>query len=207
MDKSAGLIAERQAFYSTLRDLPSSDWDSASLCRGWRVRDVAAHINVLAGLTLASLGAGLVLARGDFDRYMNRAVAKQARRPVSEQLGLLGEVAASDRIPPATTIANSALDVYVHHHDVAIPLGRDVVSDPGRLRWMADAMVSVGRPIGGAARVKGLRLIATDIDWHYGTGPEVRGPAAALLLAGCGRTALNGQLEGDGVSLLQERGG
>ena len=48
-------------------------------------------------------------------------------------------------------------------------------------------------------------MIATDIDWHYGTGPEVRGPAAAILVAACGRPALDEELEGPGLATLRDR--
>ena len=70
---------------------------------------------------------------------------------------------------------------------------------------MADGLPQAHRAIGAKARVEGLRLIATDIDWHYGTGPEVRGPAAAIILGGCGRSALDAQLDGPGLAVLQAR--
>ena len=67
-------------------------------------------------------------------------------------------------------------------------------------------MVGANKLLGSADRVKGLRLIATDIEWHYGTGPEVRGPAPALILAACGRRAADDQLDGAGLAVLQGRG-
>jgi hypothetical protein len=70
---------------------------------------------------------------------------------------------------------------------------------------MADGLPQANRAIGAATMVEGLRLIATDIDWHYGTGPEVRGPVAAILLAGCGRAALDEQLDGPGLEILRGR--
>jgi hypothetical protein len=66
-------------------------------------------------------------------------------------------------------------------------------------------MVATGRPILAGRRVEGLRLVATDIDWHYGTGPEITGPAVALMLAGCGRRVLDDQLAGPGLVELQSR--
>lgn len=52
---------------------------------------------------------------------------------------------------------------------------------------------------------RGLRLVATDIDHAVGGGPEVRGPAEALILAGSGRPAGLPELEGDGVRVLAVR--
>ena len=136
---------------------------------------------------------------------MDRATRRRRSTPIAEQLTHLEALAASDRIPPTTTRADGAIDAFVHHHDIALPLGRTVPSDPARLRWMADGVPQANRAIGSARKVEGLRLIATDIDWHYGTGPEVRGPVAALILASCGRAVLDDQLEGPGLATLQER--
>ncbi len=206
IDEKAALIAERAAFYQTLTELDDEDWDAASLCEGWRVRDVAAHTHMGATMGLLALAKGIVLARGDFNRFMAAYVPSQGSRPVSEILAVWRDVAGSHRIPPMLQPVWQVMDSFVHHHDVALPLGRSVPSDPARLRWMADGMVGAGKPFHSAARVDGLRLIATDIDWHYGSGPEVTGPAAALILAGCGRRALDEQLEGAGLALLQGRG-
>jgi hypothetical protein len=52
-------------------------------------------------------------------------------------------------------------------------------------------------------RIKGLRLVATDVDWSHGEGPELRGPAEALILASLGRSAALAELEGAGSAALQ----
>lgn len=51
----------------------------------------------------------------------------------------------------------------------------------------------------------GLRVEATDVDWAHGSGPTVRGDAAALLLAMTGRSIAFGQLRGDGICTLRSR--
>lgn len=58
--------------------------------------------------------------------------------------------------------------------------------------------------MGGAKQlVAGVRLRATDGDLVIGDGPEVRGPALALLLAVSGRKVGLDDLDGPGVSTLQ----
>ncbi len=205
VDEDAALIAERSALYETLTILTPDEWNRASLCSGWRNRDVASHVHAALTVGLPRLLLGLATNRGDFNRFMAGYARRLGDRPTSDILASWAEVRTSARIPPTTNKAEVAMDAFVHHHDICVPLGRVVASDPARLRWMADAMVAAKQQIGSGPRVKGLRLIATDIDWHYGTGPEVRGPAAALILAGCGRTALHGQLEGDGLAELARR--
>ena len=88
---------------------------------------------------------------------------------------------------------------------VTLAVGRDVPTDDARLRWLADGIPQATRFIGCAERVRDVRMIATDIDWHYGTGPEVRGPAAAIILAACGRSVWLDRLEGPGRDVLAQR--
>lgn len=60
--------------------------------------------------------------------------------------------------------------------------------------------------VGGRRRNgRGLRLVATDLDWSTGRGPEVRGTAEALLLAVAGRPVVLPELSGAGVDLLARR--
>jgi hypothetical protein len=53
--------------------------------------------------------------------------------------------------------------------------------------------------------VRGLRLVAEDLDWSHGEGPEVHGSAEALLLAMTGRPVERGELTGPGASTLLDR--
>lgn len=205
VDEDAALIAERSALHETLKALTPQEWDHASLCHGWRVRDVASHAHITATMSVPRLLFGIARHKGDFNRFMAVHVPQLGNRPTTEILREWERFATSADIPPTTKKVEMALDAFVHHHDIAIPLGKDVPSDSQRLRWMADGMVAARRPLDSGGAVKGLRLLATDIDWHYGTGPEVRGPAAALILAACGRRALDDQLDGDGVAELIRR--
>jgi uncharacterized protein (TIGR03083 family) len=205
VDEDAAVIAERSALFETLQGLTPQEWDHASLSEGWRNRDVATHVHLALTIKIPRLLLGLAMNKGDFNRFMATYVRRLGNRPTSEILSSWEDVATSPKNPPTTKKVEIALDTFVHHHDICVPLGKPVPSDPERLRWMADGMVAAQKPIGSGPRVKGLRLIATDIDWHYGTGPEITGPAAALLLAGCGRTALDDQLEGDGLAELARR--
>jgi hypothetical protein len=57
--------------------------------------------------------------------------------------------------------------------------------------------------------VRGVRLIATDLDWTRGKGPEARGTAEAVLMmmAGrCARTGTAGAVQGVVVAVLCAHG-
>jgi len=206
IDGQEALKAERRALYETLVELDPADWDAASAIPGWRVRDVVAHVVFGVRAKLWNIVPGLVVARGDFDRFMARYAVRQGSRPIADLLADAALVADTAKKPPVVTHVDQGIDAFVHHHDIAGPLGRVVPTDPARLRWLSDGMVGANKLLGSADRVKGLRLIATDIEWHYGTGPEVRGPAPALILAACGRRAADDQLDGAGLAVLQGRG-
>ena len=48
-------------------------------------------------------------------------------------------------------------------------------------------------------------MVANDVEWSYGEGPEVHGPGEALLMAMAGRPDGLGQLSGPGKSVLGQR--
>jgi hypothetical protein len=51
-------------------------------------------------------------------------------------------------------------------------------------------------------QARGVRLVATDLDWSHGNGPEVRGSGEALLMAMAGRPAALDDLDGPGKAKL-----
>jgi hypothetical protein len=51
----------------------------------------------------------------------------------------------------------------------------------------------------------GLRLVADDVGWSTGSGPEVRGPGEVVLLAIAGRNVAVDELSGPGVATLRPR--
>ena len=58
--------------------------------------------------------------------------------------------------------------------------------------------------IRGAWRARGVRLVATDLDWTHGKGPEVRGSGEALLMVMAGRRDALDDLTGPGKATLAQ---
>lgn len=104
-----------------------------------------------------------------------------------------------------------AVDVVVHGLDIRRPLGRPAPIDPATFALAADFCVGARWPStmllggGAAARVRGLRLVATDQSWSWGAGPEVRGTGEALILVLSGRAVEPGELQGPGAPVLLGR--
>jgi hypothetical protein len=60
-------------------------------------------------------------------------------------------------------------------------------------------------PLRGFWHARGARLVATDLDWSRGRGPEARGTAEAILMVLAGRPGVATELTGRGASILRAR--
>jgi uncharacterized protein (TIGR03083 family) len=180
----------RLALADLLDDLSATQWAAPSLCAGWRVRDVAAHV----AMTPQPPGTGTLLAaavraRGRFHLLNHRLAVRHAEtRSAACLVTELREHAASRRLPAVTNVRNVLLDVQVHGHDIAIPLGRSFPVPPEAAAAAATRAWTMGWPFWSRRRLRGLRLTATDTTWTAGDGKPVTGPINALVLLLTGRT-------------------
>jgi uncharacterized protein (TIGR03083 family) len=105
--------------------------------------------------------------------------------------------------PPAPAMAMLG-EVVVHGTDIREPLGIvDNTKMEAKLACL-DMFKGSNFPVAGKKTIAGLRLRATDADWSYGEGPEVAGPALALVMAMTTRP-LFASLSGAGVDTLRGR--
>ena len=51
-------------------------------------------------------------------------------------------------------------------------------------------------------RLREVKVVASDVGWTHGDGPELRGPAEAVILASMGRGVALHDLEGEGAEVL-----
>ncbi len=200
---------ERRALASDLVGLDASRWSTPSLCPGWDVLDVIAHLVDVAKTTRTGFVRRIVAARFDFDQDNADGVATERRGGPDATLAELNRVADWTATPPAPLVTR-LIEELVHGEDVRRPLGidRDYPAEPvaAALKHMVGTSVRWG---GGRERAAGLRLIADDTpdEEALGDGPRVRGPAIALLLAVSGRPVRDGELTGDGAQTLRDRRG
>lgn len=198
--------ARRRVVADLLETLDEAQLAAPSLCGGWDVRTVAAHLADAAAPALSPFLWALVRAGGRVHLANDRAAREAGRRPVAETVALLRERAESRFTPPVTGQRAVLAEVLVHEADMRIPLGLPVVPDPAAARVVL-GFLTTGRPVGFVprGRLRGLRLVATDVDWAWGRGAEVRGASSDLVLAACGRTAALPRLQGPGVPVLIDR--
>ncbi|MCW6006952.1 maleylpyruvate isomerase family mycothiol-dependent enzyme [Micromonospora sp. CPCC 205371] len=205
MNESWRVIAEqRLSLADLLEHLTDAEWETPSLCDGWRVRDVAAHV------AMASQPPGVwfmiregVRAGGRFHRLNHDVAVRHATRPTSQIVAELREFAASRALPAVTNYRNVLFDILVHGQDIAVPLGRDRPMPLDAARAGATRVWTMGWPFWARRKLRGVRLVASDTDWTAGEGEELRGPIDALLLLLTGRTAVAlPRLAGPGAALL-----
>ncbi|MQY28856.1 hypothetical protein NRB56_44410 [Nocardia sp. RB56] len=191
---------ERRDLIATLRTLSDEEWEAPSLCGGWRVRDVAAHLCSDA-VSPWTFGNVLVRQRFSFDGLNDALVEQKRAWPVERVLELL-ESTVGRGVLSATIPGVILADSVVHHQDILRPLGRTRTVPADRLLFTLSHPDPFARPW---RIIEGLRFVATDVPWSRGTGPEIRGPGEALALAMVGRPVVLGELEGDGVDRLRDR--
>lgn len=191
---------ERSDLVGLLRTLSDEEWEVPSLCAGWRVRDVVAHV-LYDAVSLPTYLAALARCRFSVDRlnahYVDQAKDLPASALVSKLESTVGRGTIARLLPNA-----SLADVMVHHQDIRRPLGRERTIDPERLLSVLNHPDPFARPW---RWTRGLRFVATDVSWSKGDGPEVRGTGEALALATVGRSAVLDELDGDGVAVLRAR--
>jgi uncharacterized protein (TIGR03083 family) len=208
-DYESLLWAESSDLGSLLDELDDADFDAASLCDGWRVRDVMSHM-VLGHTTPMPRMVGL-LAKYRFN-------VPKASLKGSVEYGSAhspGEIRAAWRgildghvmkgISKTISKKEAFVDHMIHHQDIRRPLARPRTIADDRLIAALDAMPTLGGFVKSKQRMDGLRWTATDVGWTFGSGPEVTGPAEALILLASGRPAPIDETTGDGVATLEER--
>ena len=172
-EQSWRVIAEqRLSLARLLEGLSDDEWEQPSLCAGWRVRDVAAHVAMAPQVPgSGSILADGIRARGSFHRLNHDVAVRHAARPTSDLVAELRTHADSRRLPAVTSYRNILFDVLVHTQDIAIPVGRDAPMPLEAARAGATRVWTMGWPFWAGHRLRRVRLLATDTDWSAGSGP------------------------------------
>ena len=196
--------AERRALAADLAGLREDQWRTPSLCGGWSVHDVLAHMVATAKESPARFVTGLIGAGFSFDRFTSRRIAAERAGGPAATLAAFRAVETSTTAPPGPTTSWLG-EALVHAEDIRRPLGIRHEYPADAVRQVTEFYASSNVLIGGKRRVEGVTLQATDTDWSHGSGPVVAGPALALMLATTGRTAVLDELTGPGVAVLRGR--
>ncbi len=201
-DLMAMARAERTELAEFLATLSPQQWEHDSLCAGWSIKDVVAHM-----ISYEELGAV-----GLFERFARGRVVRANQVGVDEYSSLTPEQLVSflaAHVQPRGLTAGfggmiALVDGTIHHQDIRRSLALPRTVPPDRLDRVLRLMPLNPR-LGVPRRIRGLRLRADDIDWTHGRGREVVGTGEALLMAMAGRPSVLGELSGAGQKVLASR--
>ncbi|PRB40727.1 hypothetical protein CQ020_14895 [Arthrobacter sp. MYb23] len=196
---------ERRALLQDLERLPTAQWQTPSLCAGWDIHDVLAHVIDSAKTTRLNFIRRMIASRMDFDRDNAVGVELEKTADPAQTLNGLRAVLSRTSGPPAS-LATRLVEAFVHGEDIRRPLGirRDYPAEhvAAALSYQVRTTTKMG---GGKEIAEGWRLVATDTSFQHGTGPAVEGTALALLLAVSGRPIDQDELSGPGAPVFRQR--
>jgi uncharacterized protein (TIGR03083 family) len=176
---------QRSWLADLLESLPAAAWGSPSLCEGWSVRDVAAHLTFsqarLRDVAWPALRTGF-----RYNAMIKYAAVRSPLAPAQLVATLRGFVGSRRRAPFVTEL-EPLLDVLVHTQDICLPLGIDHPMPLDAAVAAADRVLSLRGPMRLWAPPRGVRLVATDAEWSYGEGPPTEAPIQSHLLSLTGR--------------------
>jgi uncharacterized protein (TIGR03083 family) len=196
-DTRAAAAAECQTLADLLSGLPSRSWDTPSLCAGWRVREVVAHMTMPARYTTPQFITELARARGNFTRMADRCARRDAALPADDLVAGLRDPRLHAWKPPGGGYQSALIHAVIHGLDVTMPLGLERHVPADRMRIV---LAGVTRPKSlryFGVDLTGIEMRASDVDWSTGAGTPLTGSAQDLALAVCGRKLPAGRLHGE----------
>ena len=193
IDLRTEIATEFLSLADLLETAPVSVWDAASLCAGWRIREVVAHVTMPARYDAAAFMAEMATADGDFTRLSNTVAARDGASPPASLLADLRSETLHGWEPPGGGQLGALTHAVVHGLDVteAAGLGRTVPATRVAI------VLGAADPGLFGTDLTGVELRADDLDWSYGSGELVTGPAQVLALVVCGRVVPTGRLGGN----------
>lgn len=195
---------ERADFAAFLATLTPQQWQAPTLCTAWRVRDVVAHVISYDDLGARDLLALAAQGRFHLGRINAAALRRYDMRSPEQLLALLADHPQPRGVPAALGGRAGLVETLIHHQDIRRALARPRPIPVQRLLPALHTAL-IAPDIRGLWRTRGVRLVATDLRFSAGVGPEVRGAAEALLMAMAGRRGVVSELSGAGQAKLAGR--
>jgi uncharacterized protein (TIGR03083 family) len=200
---------EQAQFVELTQKLTQEQWATPSLCEGWSVRDVVVHTAWHIHLTADNIGTDDTDYLSGPSAFHRRQLARDGARSNDSLVEWLD-------VPAEYGLANFG-ELIVHQQDARRPLGlaRTIPGDTLSLALkmsvhrrcdnaqVEDAIDGSVMSLGSSLGTR-LRFSATDLDWAYGEGLELRGPGEAILMVLNGRRSAMGDLSGPGIDMLSQ---
>jgi len=213
-DKTWSLVAkERQLLADYGKSLTQKQWDSPSLCEGWNVSDVYAHLILESRYKVYEALPGLVRGRGNVHSMMDQLARKYGKAMSQAQLvQRLKDDSGLKITPTFVSPLEVLIDLVIHSADIKLALGDDWEVDPEIMKHILSEWHPSQLRFGTITnkirkRMKELHWTAEDYAWSFGEKglPTVKGSGQFLIFAIAGRGYALEYLRGDGVEIMRKR--
>jgi uncharacterized protein (TIGR03083 family) len=191
------VAAEFQALADRVEGLSNEQWDSPSMCEGWRVREVLAHLTMADRYTQEQFMDELRKDNFDFGSLSNRIAARDAELPTSDLVGSLRSETMAHWAPPDGGYLGALNHVVIHGLDVTVPLGVRRSAPGAAIRIVLESLTDGAGHDHFGVSIEGRSLQATDLDWSWGSGLPLRASAEDLVLVLSGRAVPEERLQGE----------
>jgi uncharacterized protein (TIGR03083 family) len=208
MNKDAmfdAITSHRLRFIDRLETLTQTQWDTPSLCEGWRVREVVGHLVSIIDVPVTKF-VGRAITSRNFNTAADKFAKEYGDRDRAALIALYRSLAGTRFAPPVIGPIAPLTDLYVHSLDVARPLELPSEFDDEATRTVLSFLCGgKARGFVSAKRTTGLRFAVDDLGWSIGSGPLIEGSADAIMLAVTARREALTGLSGDGLETLRTR--
>jgi uncharacterized protein (TIGR03083 family) len=182
------IAAQRGELARVLAGLPAASWDAPSLCDGWRVREVVAHITMPFRYSGRRFMLELAKSRGNFNAMADRCARRDAAALSAAELADAVRLNVDHPWrPPGGGYLGALTHDVIHSLDITEALGLGVRVPAERLGVVLPNLVTPKSLKFFGTELAGVQLQATDTGWRFGSGKLVTGTAQDLALLVCGR--------------------
>ena len=177
----------RRQLTDLLATLPPEAWDHPSLCAGWRIREVTAHILMTLRTPAWRFLAEMARSKGDFNRMADRVARRDGAVPPDDLLAALRAHERTIWKPPGSGLAAGLTHDVIHGQDMTVALGIEHPLPEATVRAVLATVNGAQSRKHFGVDLGGLQLRADDIGWSFGSGRVLSGSAQDLALFVCGR--------------------
>jgi uncharacterized protein (TIGR03083 family) len=191
---------ERRGLADVLDGLEPERWETPSLCDGWTVRCVVAHLVMPFRYSTPRFLVEMAKARGSFNRMADKVARRDASLSTAELARTLRDNAEHPWKPPGGSYEAVLTHDVIHGLDIYRPLGVDRSVAGERMHAVLDTVVGAQSLRHFGTDIDGIELEATDVEWTHGSGATLRGSAADLALFLTGRRVPPTSFTGDAAA-------
>jgi uncharacterized protein (TIGR03083 family) len=198
------ISAERRELAGVLGGLSAEQWRSPSLCAGWTMAHVVAHLTMPFRITEEEFARGMAEAHGQFTEFSDAVAARDSRLPQAELVAVLRDNIDNPWAPPGGGQHGALSHDLIHGLDITRPLSITYPIPDGAMTTVLDLIAGQDGASAFGVDLDGIELRASDLDWSFGTGAQAVGPSRDLLLLLARRSLAHDEVTGPGAQRIRD---